>query len=90
MRETAPDGAEILFTLFGEKISSILLLPSSTPSIAMPDSTRQQLASNRKQNVACDACRAKKIRCGRESIADIVSGVPETLSIDKSFGSDEA
>lgn len=50
----------------------------------MAEVTRKQLASNRKQNVACDACRAKKTRCGRESIQEIVSNGTSILG----FGSE--
>lgn len=49
------------------------------PSLSAPNSEKQSNATLpnvalRKQNVACDACRQKKVRCQRGSRDDVVSG----------------
>jgi len=44
---------------------------ASSPRFAMPPPTTN--GPIRKQNIACDACRSRKIRCQRMTIEQIVS-----------------
>lgn len=51
------------------EIESVFLSCSNmAPVMAVP-------APSRKQNVACDACRTKKVRCLRETITETVSNL---------------
>ncbi len=56
-------------------VEALLILELDAPSTssAPPRGVKVITAASRKQNIACDACRAKKVRCQRTSVSERVS-----------------